>query len=177
MGMACVSGSCTGVCTPGTMMCTSDTQIKTCDMTGNWGSPITCPGEACVNNECTGNCSPGAMQCLGDQPQLCESDGGWGDNGPTCSGGCTSGCGGTDATLDTGFMCGGNGCGQNSDCCPMAPYCPNSGTGTGNCTTLMCQGDGGVCETTSDCCAPLSCAGAELAGGFDSGVPTPGACQ
>jgi hypothetical protein len=180
--MACVSGACTGTCAPGATMCVSESDFETCGTNGQWGAQQLCPNEACVNNGCTGVCSPGAFQCVGSQPQQCQSDGTWGDSGPACTGGCTSGCGGIEGgppPLDGGGSCGGSTCASNAGCCTTAPYCPNNGSGTGNCTTLMCQGVGGTCATTTNCCAPYSCSNGVEFGGFgpDGGIQTMGMCQ
>jgi hypothetical protein len=84
---ACVSGACTGVCTPGTTNCMSDAQVQTCDPHGQWGPATTCPA-ACVNVSCGGVCKPAATQgcsywndsCACEDyygSQTCGSNGQW----------------------------------------------------------------------------------------------------
>lgn len=51
---ACVSGGCTGVCTPGAKKC-SGNGVETCSPSGQWGSAVACPASApsCENGACT----------------------------------------------------------------------------------------------------------------------------
>ena len=89
VNQACVSGGCTGVCTPGVTQCTSNTQLQTCGANGQWATS-TCP-DACVGSTCGGVCVPTSTQtcsywdpgcgCGVGGHQTCGSNGQWGGCG------------------------------------------------------------------------------------------------
>jgi hypothetical protein len=86
---ACVSGACTGVCTPNAAQCTDDVHFELCQPDGIWSAPdaYTCP-DACVDNQCQGVCVPSTTQsCTYFDPgtgmdeggtETCGSNGQWG---------------------------------------------------------------------------------------------------
>jgi formylglycine-generating enzyme len=91
---ACVSGICTGSCSPGQTQCNGQ-QPQVCDTTGHWqndgqmcGSSQTCVGgvgsDAGGTASCQGGCSPGQTTCSGTQPQSCVG-GVWQNTGSACS--------------------------------------------------------------------------------------------
>ena len=97
---ACVAGACTGVCNPGATVCMTDTQVATCNDSGQWGAAATCPN-GCFGGASAGSrlgtggspammgttsahcgvCVPNAMTCT----QICGPSGEW-VNIPACSG-------------------------------------------------------------------------------------------
>ena len=60
---ACVSGACTGVCTPGATQC-SGNGVETCSSSGQWGSTVACPST-------TPSCNAGVC----GQPTSCQTSG------------------------------------------------------------------------------------------------------
>ena len=86
----CVSGACTGYCAPGNTNCMSDTQVQSCDSSGQWGPATTCPN-ACVDVSCGGVCKPATTQgcsywsvscgCDVGGNQTCGTNGQWGGCG------------------------------------------------------------------------------------------------
>jgi formylglycine-generating enzyme len=96
VNQACVSGMCTGSCSPGQTQCNGQ-QAQVCDATGHWqndgpmcGSSQTCVGgvgsDAGATASCHGGCSPGQATCSGAQPQSCGPSGQWQNTGSACSG-------------------------------------------------------------------------------------------
>ncbi|MFI5302361.1 MAG: hypothetical protein ACHREM_30070, partial [Polyangiales bacterium] len=77
---ACVAGSCTGVCVPGTKRCDpAAASVQTCDLTGTWQDTSSCT-YVCSAGACAGVCTPGTKQCgtgATATTQLCGSDGEW----------------------------------------------------------------------------------------------------
>ncbi len=51
---ACVSGQCTGMCSPGQTRC-SGNSVQTCQVIGEWGTAVACIGATpfCVGGTCT----------------------------------------------------------------------------------------------------------------------------
>src|SRR5262249_34068185 len=95
----CKGDTCGAACTPGKARCNAGaTQI--CTAAGDWQTLAMCPF-VCGSNVCAGACTPGSAQCAaGAQPQGCDTNGFWYNNGtacttPTCSLGeckaCTNG--------------------------------------------------------------------------------------
>lgn len=180
----CEDGACTGVCMPGTSECLSSVEVRTCNTSGKW-SNTSCTDSACVPQGadtavCGGSCQPGARGCGGSgdlQPQVCDSEGNWVDNGSACGGACTDGvCTGT--CMEGDKQCAADGsplvCDATSNWpasgtpCPF--YCVGGECSTGDCfqDELRCDPDNpgkgmqrcnaqGEWDTVSDC--PFACDG------------------
>ena len=119
---ACVSGQCTGVCSPGQTQCVGN-EVQTCSAGGTWSAPVPCNNSTCSAGVCQGACSQGETQCSGNGVEACES-GMWGTPAPcsnsTCvtqgdagnlSASCVGQCapGQTQCSGDTPQTCGAGG--------------------------------------------------------------------
>jgi hypothetical protein len=111
-----------GTCTPGATQCTSDTQVETCNTSGQWGAATTCSFVCTgyMGGNCGGVCTPNTTQCTSDtQVETCSASGQWG-TATTCTYACVGADGGV-AGDDGGA--GGN-CG--GVCVPGATQCNNN---------------------------------------------------
>jgi len=59
--LACVNGSCGGICSPGAKQCSGST-VQVCDSTGQWQDSQSCGAYPCCGGVC-GTCSTGSKQC------------------------------------------------------------------------------------------------------------------
>ncbi|MGH7440773.1 MAG: hypothetical protein ACRENE_34210 [Polyangiaceae bacterium] len=60
VNQACVSGVCTGVCTPGSSQCSGGSATQICGPAGTWGTAIPCEAGTCAGGYCTGPADAGA---------------------------------------------------------------------------------------------------------------------
>ena len=78
----CSSGSCGGVCMPGTKRCGANNVQETCSPMGTWEPGMTCPF-ICSGTDCVGECKPGAKRCSALVPQECDLSARW-QSMPAC---------------------------------------------------------------------------------------------
>jgi hypothetical protein len=54
VAQACVSGACSGVCSPGATRCATATEAETCSASGQWGTATACPvaDPSCIGTAC-----------------------------------------------------------------------------------------------------------------------------
>ena len=164
-GHSCVSGQCTGVCSPGETACsgsngtpsTPANAVWSCSSTGIWVTSATCTNQTCQGSTdggiaaaaCDGVCAPGQTNCGGTGGallQTCTANGSWSAGTLTvnsCTVVCTPGqtkCGSSNET-ETCTASGQWGAGVVSPgqcgavCTPGSTQCSNP-------LTQTCQADG-----------------------------------
>ncbi|HEY8090012.1 MAG TPA: hypothetical protein VIF09_19255 [Polyangiaceae bacterium] len=172
-------GADSAVCVAGEKRCVGNS-VETC-ASGQWGASVACPQAdpycngagvcgACVG-VCQGACTPGTTTCSTSGPQVCGTNGAWGQPTPcgahqACTGGGSAGPATCTCTVDptcsaAGLACE-NGttlatCGQDS----MGCWYPAS---TATCTNGACFGTApnGQCCTNACTLNATRCGGAGL---------------
>lgn len=153
---ACVDGTCTGSCVPGSTECVSNVSAQICSETGEWETSF-CQF-ACVDDACGGECKPGMRQCGGDgelDRERCDDGGSWISEG-TCDSQCTDGvCTGSCTNGDT--QCIGDAEHPQQVTCASGSWDPADGAIATDCDYVCVEGEcSGVCTPGDTRCAPGS---------------------
>jgi hypothetical protein len=119
----CVAGKCTP-CQPGARACINASTPESCSAVGQWVAGAACAAnQTCIaaTGQCGGECGPGQRRCNGSQPQVCNANGMFINNGGPCvvCDGNVGQChgfsvGGDDEGVDAGGGGGGNPFGLDS---------------------------------------------------------------
>ena len=182
---ACVSGACTGACSPETTQC-SGNGVETCNSGGTWGAAQACTNQTCVSGTgtgtCTGLCAPNQTHCTSlTKEQTCNFSGAWGPDtacanktcvgtgiGSTCQGVCAQGqtqCSGSDVET-----CTPTGTWGTASACPASQTCQGVGCACPASTPNYCNSNCTSYQTDKFNCG--SCAH-----GCQGGTCTAGVCQ
>jgi hypothetical protein len=83
-------GTC-GACSPNTRRCSpnSTTLTQICTQNGVWQDDTSCPVVCIASNNMCGSCVPTTSTCAGSQPQKCDANGVYQNNGSACTFGCS----------------------------------------------------------------------------------------